>query len=259
MKKVAALIVLAVGAGCASESSAPPPPPPIQSAIHPDLAQALASANGAGKLLLVDFFGAWCPWCVKMDESLGDPQVQAILEEKFYYYKLDIGHFDRHQGCVQFYGVKGIPHVIIFNGDGTVRGVGAGYMDPAALAAFLRRWSGGKNAAPSVIHADLREALRQANSAGKLLLVDFYGDWCPWCVKLDESLADPDVQAALEEGFYYYKLDIGRFERHKGCLSKYQVKGIPHLIVFNSDGTVRTSESGYKAPQDFLAFLKRNP
>ena len=91
-------------------------------------------------------------------------------------------------------------------------------------------------AAKDTIHPDLKAALHTANQSGKLLLVDFYGSWCPWCTQMDETLADKSVQPVLSKHFYYCKLDVGHFDRHKDCLAKYKVDGVPHLIVFNKDG-----------------------
>jgi hypothetical protein len=52
-------------------------------------------------------------------------------------------------------------------------------------------------------------------------------------------------------------LDVGRFERHKDCCTRYGVKGLPHIIVFNTNGSIRLSAAGYKDAQALLAFLDR--
>jgi prepilin-type processing-associated H-X9-DG protein len=107
--------------------------------IHPDLVEALHAAKAEKKILLVDFYGAWCPWCVKMDATLADPEVKALLAARFHYLKLDIGHFDSHKDCVRQYGVTGIPHLVVFGSDGSVRMSAPGYQAPAALLAFLKK------------------------------------------------------------------------------------------------------------------------
>ena len=97
------------------------------------------------------------------------------------------------------------------------------------------------------IQADLQPALQQANSQGKLLLVDFYGAWYPWCVKMDDTLADSGVKAVLDKSFYYYKLDVGHFDQHTDCLKYYGVDGIPFIAVFRPDGSKLSGEQRLSA------------
>jgi len=223
-----------------------------ETGLHGDLKVAYGEAQKAGKLLLVDFYGGWCPWCVKMDETLADPGVKAALSERFHYVKLDVGRFERHVECLKYYGIDGIPYLIAFDNEGRVKQTADGYQTPVRFKAFLAKVAG----APAAIHPDLTDALKEANRRGKLLLVDFYGGWCPWCVKMDETLADADVKRIVDQGFYYYKLDIGRFERHKECAEQYEVNGIPHIVVFNADGSVLSSKSGYLPVAKFKTFLE---
>lgn len=110
-------------------------------------------------------------------------------------------------------------------------------------------------ATPSQIHPDLQEALASANKAGKQLIVDFFGAWCPWCVKMDETLHDSDIESLLNASFWYYKLDVGQFDQHTDCIKKYDVHGIPHIIVFNSDGSPKATSHGYSDVATFKEFL----
>ena len=103
----------------------------------------------------------------------------------------------------------------------------------------------------------MKDALAQANKAGRILLVDFYGGWCPWCVKMDQTLADSEVKAILEKQFFYCKLDVGRFDKHADCLKQYKVEGIPYLIAFDSTGAILAQQDGYMKAADFKAFLKK--
>ena len=117
--------------------------------INADLKEALNSANVAGTILLVDFYGGWCPWCVKMDETFANPEIKEIVGKKFFYDKLDVGHFDKHTDCLKQYGVEGIPTLIAFNPDGSVRLSKDSYMDVAAFKVFLAKASGAAAAADS--------------------------------------------------------------------------------------------------------------
>ena len=107
------------------------------------------------------------------------------------------------------------------------------------------------------INPDLQDALNSANKAGRILLVDFYGGWCPWCVKMDETFADNEVKDIVGKQFFYYQMDVGRFDKRTDCLKQYDVKGIPTIIAFNPDGSVRLSKSSYMDAAAFKAFLAK--
>jgi thiol-disulfide isomerase/thioredoxin len=126
----------------------------------------------------------------------------------------------------------------------------------ALLAASLVASVSWAQAPAAKINPDLQDALDNANTAGRILLVDFYGGWCPWCVKMDETFANPEIKAIVDKQFFYYKLDVGRFDQHKDCLKQYNVEGIPTIVAFNPDGSVRLSKDSYMdvaAFKDFLA------
>jgi hypothetical protein len=55
--------------------------------------------------------------------------------------------------------------------------------------------------------------------------------------------------------FFYYKLDVGRFDKHKECLKQYGVEGIPTIVAFNPDGSVRLSKDSYMNVADLKDFL----
>ena len=47
--------------------------------------------------------------------------------------------------------------------------------------------------------ADLEREVAAASAAGKAVMVDFYADWCMWCLEMEHnSFTQPEVQAALQ-------------------------------------------------------------
>lgn len=119
-----------------------------------------------------------------------------------------------------------------------------------------KHFSGRSSRQSSSIHQDLLSAHEAASSAGKLLLVDFYGSWCPWCVKMDETLADSSVRSELT-GFYYHKVKVDPFfSSSKSLTDRYQVVGIPHFIIFDENGNVSASQDGFMDPSEFISFLQ---
>ena len=67
----------------------------------------------------------------------------------------------------------------------------------------------------------------------------------------------PRVAKIVGEQFFYFKLDVGRFDQHTDCLKQYGVQGIPTLIAFNPDGSARLSKDSYVDPAAFKVFLAK--
>jgi len=97
---------------------------------------------------------------------------------------------------------------------------------------------------------NLPVALSRAGSENKLVMVDFYTDWCGWCKKLDSTtLADPDVQRALS-GFVVVKLNA-----EKGGLSdakRFGVDAFPTIVFLDATGAEVGRIPGYMDPKPFL-------
>jgi thiol-disulfide isomerase/thioredoxin len=110
----------------------------FQPALADDpVADGIARAAQTGRNVVVDFWGGWCPWCVKMDESFADPQVQALLQDRFVYVKLDVGRFENYEQQRAFFKVQGIPFLAVLDGTGHVLGTHSGYLPADKLYGFL--------------------------------------------------------------------------------------------------------------------------
>lgn len=229
---------------------------PLANGVSPELTEAFKAASQVGKQLLVNFCDNSVEDCVKMNETMADNDVQTAMDKHFKYFKLDISDRKKLRNCLLQYRITEPPTIIAFNADGSVSGRLDGYQDTDSIKSFLSM-SEGMVTAPQGIHPDLADALKAAKDAGKILLVQFAGDWLQTSTEMDATLANPDVKSILDQKFYLFRLDVGRFEKHKTCTERYKVTGLPYVIAFNDDGSVRTESKGYMSPTQAKTFLKK--
>jgi thioredoxin-related protein len=93
--------------------------------------------------------------------------------------------------------------------------------------------------------ADLQEAVTEAQSSGRRILLTVGGNWCGWCYTLHEYIHEhEDVLALLEQNFVSLKINMDQENRNEEFLSQYpEIHGYPHLFVLDSDGTFLHSQS----------------
>ena len=102
--------------------------------------------------------------------------------------------------------------------------------------------------------SDLGKALEEAKSAGKPVIADFYTDWCGWCKKLDKDVYEDAAVNRLAEKFICVKVNC---ELDKSSPSKYNVRGYPTIVFFNSAGGVEETVVGYRAAAAFAGIMNK--
>jgi thiol:disulfide interchange protein len=111
--------------------------------------------------------------------------------------------------------------------------------------------AGGSSALPW--GSDLPSALSRAGSENKLVMVDFYADWCQWCKRLDQrTFSDANVQKALA-GVVTVRLNGEKGGRD--AASRFGVEGYPTVIFLNAKGVEVGRIPGYVDPGPFLQEL----
>lgn len=103
---------------------------------------------------------------------------------------------------------------------------------------------------------DYDAALAEAAQTKKLVMVDFYTDWCTWCKKLDADVySDPTVRAKLAAGFVAVKLNPEKSPRAAELVQKFGGRGFPFVAFVDAKGN-KVQEIGGYVPRDlFLRFL----
>lgn len=105
---------------------------------------------------------------------------------------------------------------------------------------------------------DYQASLGKASGAGKLVLVDFYTDWCGWCKKLDrDTYTNPAVVDYVNSKFVCLKLDAEDGATGQELSRKYRVRGFPCLMVLESSGKFKGVFYGYREPGPFVEELQK--
>lgn len=106
----------------------------------------------------------------------------------------------------------------------------------------------------------LQQALAQAKTQNKPVMLDFYADWCVTCKELEhKTFKDPDVVANLKDTLLI-QADVTDDDAQDQALNKhFGLFGPPQILFFTPDGqeikAVRLA--GYEAPEPFLQRIQR--
>lgn len=98
-------------------------------------------------------------------------------------------------------------------------------------------------------------ARKLASKTGKLVMVDFYTDWCGWCKKLDEDTYTDANVVKLASQVVSVKLDAEKEGKEQA--KKYGVKAFPTILFLTAKGEVAGKIVGYLPPARFAGELTR--
>ena len=114
--------------------------------------------------------------------------------------------------------------------------------------------------------SDIDAAIAEARKAGKRIILDVGGDWCPWCRALDTLFQEhPDLLNLRDQNFITVPVYYDSGNKNQKALSPYsKVLGIPHFFVLDSDGTLLHSQhvvdlqtGGNYSPEKIKNFLTK--
>ncbi len=99
------------------------------------------------------------------------------------------------------------------------------------------------------------EAQKRASADDKLIMIDFYTDWCTWCKVLDQKTYPDPAVVKLAAGIVSIKLDA---EKKPGSelAKKYQVSGYPAIVFVDKNGRSVGLIDGYYPPNEFAKRMK---
>ena len=111
-------------------------------------------------------------------------------------------------------------------------------------------------AAEKVVWAkSLDAAMVEAKKSNKLVMVDFYTDWCHWCKVLDEkTYSDARVGKAAEQ---IVAVKVNAEKEGVAAAKKYNVNSYPRIMFLAPDGSVAGQVGGYMPPEPFMTEMKK--
>ncbi|HLP72995.1 MAG TPA: thioredoxin family protein [Bacteroidales bacterium] len=88
----------------------------------------------------------------------------------------------------------------------------------------------------------IKGAIAKAKSTGKHVLIQYGGNWCPWCIRFDAFCkADPEISKAVEDNYIPVKLNYSPENRNDAAnefLGNPVRFGFPVFIIIDCKGKV---------------------
>ena len=116
----------------------------------------------------------------------------------------------------------------------------------------------------AVIHSleELDAQLRQAKQEKKLVLLDFYADWCISCKEMEiNTFANSEVSKELKQ-FILLQADVtANSAENQALLKRFGLFGPPGILFFNLNSEEQKDQRviGYMPPQRFIDRLQKLP
>jgi thiol-disulfide isomerase/thioredoxin len=107
--------------------------------------------------------------------------------------------------------------------------------------------------APSNLTAEsYEEGLNLAKQHKKKLLVIFFADWCPWCVKMEQdSWSNPAVKQVIAD-YVVVKLNS---DNHREEARKFGINYLPAFFLVDSEGSILKDAQKYLRTEELLEWL----
>ena len=134
------------------------------------------------------------------------------------------------------------------------------------IATTATAGAGDNQGEKSIQWLDFEKALAAAQKQDKVLLVDFYTDWCGWCKVMDKkTYAHPEIVAYASKNLVLSKVNaessqVIRYKDREFTLRQlaaaFGVRGYPATVFIDANGDLITLVSGFIPAERFLPILE---
>ncbi len=101
------------------------------------------------------------------------------------------------------------------------------------------------------------QALEEAASSGRILFLDFWTAWCPWCKSMGkETYANAGVVEEFSTGVLCFSVDAESLEGRR-IVASFGVRDFPSLLFLEPDGTPLDALSGFLTAPRLRAEVRR--
>ncbi len=107
---------------------------------------------------------------------------------------------------------------------------------------------------------DLDRAIAAASASGRIVMLDFYADWCVACIEMEKlTFSKPAVRAELDRMVLLQADVTANDADDKALLKRFGLFGPPGILFFDTQGQeVRAARViGFQKPERFLQSLAR--
>ncbi len=91
---------------------------------------------------------------------------------------------------------------------------------------------------------DIQDAVSQAKTTHKRVLIEVGGNWCIWCRYFEDFFAThPEIREYRDANYVVVRVNFSEENKNEAVLSQYgKIPGYPHIFVLDSDAKLLHSQ-----------------
>ena len=92
---------------------------------------------------------------------------------------------------------------------------------------------------------ELKKTIKLAKKENKRIILDVGGEWCIWCHRIDEFIAqNKEINEFMHKNFVVLKINYSKENKNEKFLSRFpKIEGYPHFFVLEKNGKLLHSQN----------------